>query len=111
MPFNTTPTRAWSGNSCRARCAISTGVALERTTISTPSQAFARTLASETGTAGGESMMIQSNRASTRCSRNFSRPLATSSEGSEICWPLGTKKRFSIGPRCMIENSSFPPCR
>ena len=102
MPFSITPTRAWSENSCRALRAISNGVAFERTTISTPSHAFASTLASETGMAGGESMMIQSNRGSTRCSSSFSRPLPTSSAGSAAPVPLGMKNRFSKGPRCMI---------
>src|SRR5436853_5390416 len=90
---------------------MANGVVLERTTISTPSQKLAKRLESDTGTVGGESMMIQSNRGSTRVSRNFNRPLATSSAGFETVRPDGIKNRFSIGPRCMTENSSLSPNR
>ena len=98
VPFSTTPTSDCSGNSCRALRAISEGVALERTTISTPSHALASTLASETGMAGGESMMIQSNSGSTPLQQELQPSIATSSAGSRISRAAGNEKQVLHRP-------------
>jgi hypothetical protein len=111
MGFSTTPTLFFPANTGRAFCAVSQGVEFERTTTRTESERWASWPASETGTAGGESITIPSNSASIPCRNLFRRPFAMSSAGCAGRWPHAMKNRFSIGPRCMIENSSLSPIR